>query len=72
MKTIEASTAIDPREMADMEEVSRLLAEGERVTDPELLRRIRERSDAVRDEAFRKFGVQDVGVGIIRELRDAG
>ena len=72
MKTIDSSTAIDPREMADMEEVSRLLAEGERVTGPELLRRIRERSDAVRDEAFRKFGVQEIGVGIIRELRDAG
>jgi hypothetical protein len=72
MKTIDSATAIDIQEMADMEEVSRLLAEGERVTDPELLRRIRERSDAVRDEAFRKFGVQDIGVGLIRALRDAG
>ena len=72
MKTIDSSMAIDFQEMADMEEVSRLLSEGERVTDSELLRRIRERSDAVRDEAFRKFGVQDIGVGIIRELRDAG
>lgn len=71
MTTIDSSTAIDPQEMADMEEVSRLLAEGERVTGPELLRRIRERSEAVRDEAFRKFGVQDIGVGLIRELRDA-
>ncbi len=72
MKTIDATTAINLQEMADMEEVSRLMAEGERVADPELLRRIRERSDAVRDEAFRKFGVQDIGVGIIRELRDGG
>ena len=48
MKTIEST--IDPQEMADMEEVSRLLERGERVTDPELLRRIRERSDAIRDE----------------------
>jgi hypothetical protein len=35
---------------ADVAEVVRLVSEGKRVTDPELLRRIRERSDALRRE----------------------
>ena len=69
MKTIETTT--DPHAMSDMEEVSRLLSEGKRVTDPELLSRVRARADAVREESLRKFGVQDLEVGIIRELRDA-
>ena len=69
MKTLE--TTIDPQAMSDMEEVSRLLSEGKRVTDPELLRRVRSRADAVREDAMREFGVQDIGVEIIRELRDA-
>jgi hypothetical protein len=69
-KTLEAT--VDPQAMADMEEASRLLSEGKRITDPELLRRIRERADLVRDEAFHRFGVQEIGVEIIRELRDAG
>ena len=43
---------------------------GEVVTDPDLLARIRERSAEVRNDALRKFGVQDIGVQIIRELRD--
>jgi hypothetical protein len=67
MKTIESST----QEQRDREEVARLATEGKRVTDPELLRRIRERSAAVREAALREFGVQDIGVQIIRELRDA-
>ena len=67
MKENETNT----QEEADMEEVCRLAAEGQKVTDPALLERIRARSAAVRDEAFRKFGVQDIGVSIIRELRDA-
>ena len=66
MKTIETTEV-----QVDREEVCRLASEGKRVTDPDLLRRIRERADVVRDEAFRKFGLQDVGVQIIREIRDA-
>jgi hypothetical protein len=57
---------------ADLEEVCRLLAEGKRVTDPELLRRIRERGDEVRREVFEKHGVLNVAVDLIREGRDAG
>jgi hypothetical protein len=67
MTTIDALT----QEQRDRHEVARLAAEGRRVTDPELLRRIRERAEAVRQASLREFGVQDIGVGIIRELRDA-
>lgn len=58
------------QEQDDLEEVCRLAAEGKKVSDPELLQRIREGSARVREQALRKFGVQDIGVQIIRELRD--
>jgi hypothetical protein len=61
---------LDPQEMADLEEVCRLISEGKRVTDPELHRRISERADAARAETLRLFGVQDIGVHIIRQMRD--
>ena len=48
MTTIETPSAED-----DIAEVARLASEGKRVTDPELLRRIRERSDALRQEMLR-------------------
>ena len=67
MATVETTS----QEQCDMDEVSRLAAEGQKVTDPELLKRIRERSARVRDEALQEFGVQNIGVQIIRELRDA-
>lgn len=66
MATDVKSTAINE----DLVEVCRLAAEGKKVTDPDLLQRIRERSATVREEALRNFGVQDIGVQIIRELRD--
>jgi hypothetical protein len=58
------------QEQADLEEVCRLASEGKRVTDPELLARIRASAARVREDALQKFGVQDIGVQIIRELRD--
>jgi hypothetical protein len=55
--------------LADLEAVCRQLPGGK--LDPELVRRIRERSDKAREETLRRFGVQDIGVSIIREMRDA-
>ena len=40
MATVETPSAIPADEMADMEEVCRLIAEGKPVTDPALLKRI--------------------------------
>jgi hypothetical protein len=56
--------------MADMEEVCRLIAEGKRVTDPDLLKRIYERSDEVQQAIRDKYGVVEWAVDLIREARD--
>jgi hypothetical protein len=73
MATVENPTpgAIPPDILADLEEVCRQAASGG-ARDPELLRRVYERSAKAREEVLQKFGVQDIGVGIIREIRDAG
>ena len=68
MSTLEKSRSAQTQN--DLEVVCRLAENGEVVTDPDLLARIRERSAEVRNDALRKFGVQDIGVQIIRELRD--
>jgi hypothetical protein len=68
MATTEESSVA--AEQADMKEVCRLIAEGKRVTDPELRRRIRERSEAVQREVLEKFGVVEWAVDLIREARD--
>jgi hypothetical protein len=70
MANVEKPSPIPPDEMADMEEVCRLVFEGQRVTDPELLKRIRERSEAVRREILEKCGVVEWAVDLIREARD--
>jgi hypothetical protein len=57
---------------ADIAEVARLVAEGKQVTDPELLRRIRQRSDALRREMLRTQGLTDIAVDLVRESRDEG
>ena len=66
MGTLKADTIED----ADAAEVCRLLAEGRRVTDPELIARIRRRADAVREEIRREHGVVEWAVDLIRDARD--
>jgi hypothetical protein len=56
----------------DVAEVARLVSEGKRVTDPELLRRIRQRSDALRREMMKTQGLTDIAVVLVREGRDEG
>ncbi len=56
----------------DIAEVARLVAEGKQVTDPELLRRIKQRSDALRREMLRTQGLTDIAVDLVRESRDEG
>ena len=70
MVVTEGTNMIPPEIMADLDEVARQAASGG-VRDPELSRRIRERADEARREVFEKRGVQEIGVAIIRELRDA-
>ena len=57
---------------ADLTEVVRLVVEGKRVTDPELLRRIRQRSDGLRGEMLKTQGLTDVAVNLVKESRDEG
>jgi hypothetical protein len=58
------------QEQADAEEVMRLVAEGKRVTDPDLIRRVQERAEKVRREIFEQHGVVEWAVDLIREARD--
>jgi hypothetical protein len=55
---------------ADLDEVIRQTAAYGRVVDPELLRRIAERSAKVRQEILEKHGVLNVAVDLIREGRE--
>jgi hypothetical protein len=56
--------------LADLKEVARQVMSGG-VRDPELLRRVQERAERARKEVLNKFGVQEIGVDTIREMRDA-
>jgi hypothetical protein len=56
--------------LADLEAVCRQAAAGE-VRDPQLVRRVQERAAKARQDILDRHGVQDVGVAIIREARDA-
>jgi hypothetical protein len=72
---MEASMAIvghsqGTQEQADREEVSRLVSQGKRVTDPDLRRRITERGDAARRVMLQRHGVSDIAVELLREARD--
>ena len=58
------------QEQEDLAEVYRFYAEGKRITDPDLVRRIRERSEAARKAVFERNGLLDIAVPSIRSLRD--
>jgi hypothetical protein len=70
MASDEQPSAIATEEMADREEVCRLIAQGKRVTDPALRQRIFERSEQVRREMLEKHGLTNIAVDLIREVRD--
>ena len=59
---------IPPEIMADAQAVVESLMAG-RPVDPEVARRVRERSKAFTAETFAKHGLLDIGVPAIRELR---
>ena len=71
MALITQADAIPAEVLADLEQVC-LQSELGVVRDLELLRRVYERSAKTRAETLRAHGVQDIGVDIIRELRDDG
>jgi hypothetical protein len=70
MATIANSPGVIPPDiLADLKEATRQAAAGG-IKDPDLLRRIAERSERVRQEILRKHGVLDVAVDLVREGRE--
>jgi hypothetical protein len=57
-------------ELADLKEVARQAVSGG-IRDLELLRRVQLRAQRAREEVLKMFGVQEIGVEIIREMRNA-
>lgn len=58
-----------PSALDDIKSVTESVLAG-RPVDPVIARRIQERAAKVRQESFERFGLQDIGVSIIREARD--
>lgn len=65
----EITTTTDPNVLADTAAVMQALAAGKPV-DPVVARRIQERSAKARERILRDYGVQDIAVPAIRELRN--
>jgi hypothetical protein len=62
-----AFSVVTPELRAEFEEAVRRAMSGQR--DPEAMKKACEHMDSVREEIRRRYGVQDIGVDIIRELR---
>ena len=60
-------SSISPQLRAEFEEAVRRALSGQR--DPEAMKKACEHMDSVREEIRRQYGVQDIGVDLIRELR---
>lgn len=56
--------------MADLCEVCRQAAAGGVVRDPELLRRVEDRAEQIRNEIQAAHGLVDIGAELIREARE--
>jgi hypothetical protein len=69
MKFIHKSTGISPELMIELQEAADKLARGER--DTEAAKRAAQRMDRMREENRKLFGVQNIGVDIIRQMRNS-
>jgi len=69
MKSTDVSP-VSPEVMAELREAAERAAKG--IRDPEVMRQACEHMDHLSEEIRQKMGVQDIGVRIIREIRDAG
>ncbi len=69
MEAKEAHTNTPADVLADLEAICQQAAGGG-PKDPGLVRRIEERSSNARKEILAKFSVQEIGVQIIRDMRD--
>jgi hypothetical protein len=62
-------TPVPPEVMADLQAVADAVAAG-RPVDPEVARRVRERSEKVQEELLRQYGVREIAVDLIRQGRE--
>jgi hypothetical protein len=69
MATVDQPSAIPSEIMAGLQKAAGDAARG--IRDPEMMRKVCERMDRMREETYRKHGLLDIGVPAIRELRDA-
>jgi hypothetical protein len=69
MKFIHGSTTISPELMVELQAAANKLARGER--DPEAAKQAAQRMDRMREENRKLFGVQNIGVDIIRQMRNS-
>lgn len=60
-------TSVSTELREEFDEAVRRAMSGQR--DPDVMRQACEHMDAMREEIKRKHGLQDIGVGLIRELR---
>ena len=60
---------IPPDVMADLQAVADAIAAG-RPVDPEVARRVRQRSQEVQDELVGKYGIREIAVDLIRQGRE--
>jgi hypothetical protein len=68
MKIIQSSPIL-PEARVGLQNALDRLAKG--IRDPEAARQSRERMDRLREANRQRFGVQNIGVAIIREMRDS-
>lgn len=69
MNVLENNSSIPAETLADLEKVLQLSEDGV-VHDPELVKRVCERSRRVQDELRKRHGELDIAVNLIREVRD--
>ena len=69
MPPLPGDLELTPEERADTRAIIEKLTTGKPL-DPEVYRRIRERSATISQEVFANHGLLDIGVPAIRSLRD--
>jgi len=64
------TTETIPTEVVDdVQAVADAVAAG-KLVDPEVARRVRERSRLAQDELLKKYGVREIAVDLVREIRE--
>ena len=69
MSTEMKTTGIPTDILNDMQAVADAVASGHPV-DPEVAKRIRERSEKVQEQLLHQYGVRQIAVGLIRQVRE--